>query len=505
MLKKIYNRKIKSLAKIFKNLKTKKKIIKKKYDFTLVICPPWSLHSPPLGPNYLSSFLNSKGYKTKILDLNIILYNKCVNIQKYWEYEFKDNWLDELCFRSLYNKFSEEIEKFISQITDSECKLIGFSTYQNNIMMIIELVSKIKKRRPDIKIVVGGPSCSIERERKLFYKSLIDFIVIGEGEETLCELLEYMKRKENLHKLSKIPGLIVTHINKNHNFIERSPLDVRYMAYYNNDIKTIKNYSNPPTVSIFMSKGCIMNCSFCNDKNLMGKYRVRPAEQVMNEIRYYVKNNILSLSFNDLLINGNIKELEKLCDFIIADNLKISWVANALASENLILKRLRKIKKAGCEALMFGIESGSNRILKDMKKFITIDNVEKVLRNCKKVGIETWVNLIVGYPTENEEDFKKTIKFVEKNAKYITKILNANQCSVLYNSDLMLNREKYGVEIPDNENISEMMWYTKDRKNTWKVREKRLKILLKKAKDLGIPVNQSNLKVLDHYRKKGII
>ncbi len=501
-VRKVYDKKSENLSKIFKYFKVKTKNIKNKYDLLLIVCPPWGLSSPPLGPSYLSSFLNSKGYKTKVLDLNIILHNKSKDMQKYWEYNFKDYWLDQSSFEILYNQFSEEIEEFISQIIDTKCKLIGFSAYQNNIKVIIKLAFKIKKINPNIKIIVGGPSCSIERERKNFYKPFIDFIVIGEGEKTLCDLLKYLKNRVSTNRLSKIPGLIIPSLIKNKNFIERSPLNPNEMVNYRNNIELTKKYSNPPMISMFMSKGCIGKCTFCNDRNLMGKYRVRPAEQVINEIKYYVDNGITLIIFNDLLINGDIKELEKLCDLIIKDNISIFWTANVIALKNLTLKRMRKIKKAGCSTFMMGIESGSNKILKDINKLTTPETIEKVLRDCKKAGIKTWVNFIIGYPTETEEDFKQTLKFIEKNAKYMDKILNANMCCVEYNSELMSNRDKWGIELPDDKNMAEMTWYTKDGKNNIQIRKRRLKILLKKAKSLGLPVEQTNLKVIDNYMKK---
>ena len=100
-----------------------------------------------------------------------------------------------------------------------------------------------------------------------------------------------------------------------------------------------------------------------------------------------------------------------------------------------------------------------------------------------------------------KRDFKNQL---EKNAQYINKILNANACCVLYNSDLMLNRDKYMIELPDNDAV-ELMWYTKDGKNTIEIRKRRLEILLKKSKDLGLFVEQTNLKVIDDYMKKLII
>ena len=140
-----------------------------------------------------------------------------------------------------------------------------------------------------------------------------------------------------------------------------------------------------------------------------------------------------------------------------------------------------------------------------MRKPINIENCKRILKDCKKLNISTWVNFIVGYPTESKEDFKKTIEFIEKNFMFIDKILSANTCCAIRNSDMMLNKKKYNIITPNNDKLEEMKWYTKDGKNTLKVREKRLKILLKKSKSLGIPVEQTNLKVINYYREKGMI
>jgi len=500
----IHNREIERCINISKNLKIKKNNIKKKCDIIFVICPPWSLSMPPLGASYITSFLKSRGISSKILDLNIILYKKDEKMQRYWSYDLKDEWTNKKSLDFLCSKFSDEIEKFISEAISTNCNLIGFSTYQNNIRIILRLAYEIKKRKPKIKIVIGGPSCSIKEERWLFYKSFIDFIVIGEGEETLVELIERLNKKERLNRLSSIPGLMVFPFKKKF-FIERKPLDQKEMKFYRNDINMVKNYNDATIVPMFMSKGCICKCVFCNDRKLMGPYRVRPAEQVVEEIKYYLKGGINNLSFTDLLINGNIAELERFCDIIIDENITIHWTANALASENLTYEILNKIKKAGCDNLIFGIESGSNKVLNDMRKPIKIENCKRILKDCKKLNIGTWVNFIVGYPTESKEDFKKTIGFIEENYMFIDKILNANTCCTIHNCDMMLNKEKYNIITPDNDMLEEMKWYKKDGKNTLEFREKRLKILLKKAKYLGIPVEQTNLRIIDYYRKQGLI
>jgi len=234
----------------------------------------------------------------------------------------------------------------------------------------------------------------------------------------------------------------------------------------------------------------------------MGKYRTRSPEDVVEEIKTYVTKGIKHFTFNDLLINGDVFVLEEMCDKIIKERLNIDWIANAIPMKNLTKKRLRKMKNAGCNTLMFGVETGSERVLKDMGKYFTVKDAKKVLRNSRKIGITTWVNFMVGYPTEQKEDFQKTLRFVEKNRRNISKICVANMCGVMYNSKLMDRRKEYDVVFPEDDAVTEIMWYTKDKKNTYEIRRERLKIMLQKFKELDLEVHQHNLNDWEQYYKE---
>jgi len=461
--------------------------IQNKYDVVLVLCPPWSVDYPPTGINYLKSYVVKKGFSVKFIDFNLHLYKKKRRLRKYWKLEFANYWTIKKKFEKLIRNFDKDIKDLI-YFLNKNTSVVGFSAYQNNIKFIVEIAKRIKQKNPNIKTIVGGPSCLIERERKYFKNKYFDYIIIGEGEEPLVNILKSDDKNKNL------PGVLIP--GKENEFIHQDKFELKNMEW-SKDLD-FENYFAKDRISIFLSKGCIGKCSFCNDRNLMGKFRTRPPRDVIEEIRYYVSKGIRNFAFNDLLINGDIEVLEDFCDLIIQKNIDIDWIANAIPMENLTKKILTKLKKSGCNILMYGVETGSQEVLDDMGKYFKIKIAENVLENSKKIGIQNWVNFIVGYPTETEEDFQQTLDFVDRNRKNIDKIAVAHMCGVMYNSDLMKKRHKYNILLPEDDTHAEIMWKTKDNKNNFDIRKKRLARLLRKFKELDLDVQQTNIHNWDH-------
>ncbi len=463
---------------------------KKKYDIILILCPPWDINYPPTGINYLKGYTEKAGFNIKLIDINLELFKKYKKLRKYWRDELKENWTDPEKFTKLYSYFSSDINKIINEVS-SKTSVVGFSAYQDNIRFILTLAEKLKKI--GIKIIVGGPSCYVERERKLLKNGAVDYIIIGEGEKPLTTLLRTINKKNP----PTIPGVLIP--KNKESYIPQSQLDLDSLTWSKN--MDPGEYDNKDTISLLLTKGCIGNCTFCNDKNLMGgEFRARNSKQVYEEIKYYHKKKINNFIFNDLLINGDIYSLTKLCDLIIRDKkLTINMVANAIPMKNLTKKTLTKLSSAGFNTLIFGIETGSDEVLKDMKKYFTIRTAENVLKTSKEVDINNWINLMVGYPTETEDDFNMTLSFLERNKENIDRIHGANMCNILYNSTLMNKKEEYDIILPANEYLTEVMWHTKDKKNTYDIRKRRLKILMDKIKELGLEIKQTNYHAFEEY------
>ena len=165
--------------------------------------------------------------------------------------------------------------------------------------------------------------------------------------------------------------------------------------------------------------------------------------------------------------------ISKLCDLIISNGLKINWGGMGLIRGEMDVALLRKMMQAGCNCIGYGLESGSQKIIDKMGKGFKMEVAERVIRDTYSVGIETILGIIVGFPGETEDDFKDTLRFVERNRNHISWIHSPSECSIGCNSYMHMNSDKFDV-ILDSDNGEN--WRSKDGTNTHTRRQKRIKI-----------------------------
>lgn len=229
---------------------------------------------------------------------------------------------------------------------------------------------------------------------------------------------------------------------------------------------------------IVTSRGCPFNCAFCENRTLWGKHRFRSAENVLKEMKYAnEKYGVDDFLFADSLINGNIKELGKLCDLIIESGLKIKWQGLCSFRKEMSMKLLKKMYDSGCHLLFYGLESGSQKVLNEMNKKTHVKNIEKILRYTHEAGIATRVAFVIGFPTETTLDFIKSVLLFIKLRSAIN-VAAIYSCAINPASDLYLNPNKYGIDAKTLYNEKEYMndilsvasWKTKDGRNTSAIR-----------------------------------
>lgn len=454
-------------------------------DILLIICPAWDYKMPPIGLAYLSSYLKHNGLNPKILDLNIKFYNQAKEFYKrLWRTTNVRCWMEEDSFNNIFREFKDQLDIYIKKIISANIRLIGFSILRSNLRFTIEVAKQIRSLDKDIKIIFGGHSCSIEGERETIPEGLVDAFVIGEGEETLCDIVTTAKKGG---RLTGIPNTLVWENGKYFKSIERpliSDLDtIPYPTY--SEFNLQEYYSS--TIPLLGSRGCLRRCSFC-DERYWKKFRTRSAEHIFSEIKYHYKNyKVKDFKFNDLACNFDLDNLERLCELIINSGYDISWLSDAVVRKDMPFELFKKMKKSGCYVLRWGIESGSNRILKKMRKGFTIDEAEEFLEMSYKAGIINFVNIIVGFPGETEEDFLQTIEFLRKNERFIDVIPILDVCHVTPGSDLECNPDKYDIILPRENCWS--TWFGLDG-NTCTLRKERLFQMISAIHDLDIDFNE---------------
>jgi radical SAM superfamily enzyme YgiQ (UPF0313 family) len=166
--------------------------------------------------------------------------------------------------------------------------------------------------------------------------------------------------------------------------------------------------------AMLTSRGCPFGCSFCVSSRLFGGYwRGRSPENVLDEIKsVYEDYKIRNIEFIDDTFTLNINRAEKICEGMIKQGLDISWGASSRV-DTITRGLAEKMRKAGCWILFLGIESGCQRILNAIGKKITIEHVKKAVKTVKQAGIKVLGSFILGFPEDNAESIKQTIKFAK--------------------------------------------------------------------------------------------
>ncbi|MBU1088061.1 MAG: B12-binding domain-containing radical SAM protein [Candidatus Omnitrophica bacterium] len=421
----------------------------------LVNCPPWGVVMPPLGIAYLSAYLKSKGAQADVFDLNLNLYEQAdVKQGLFWQLDEINRIKPANIAENIYQAFEAHIDQFVQSLADYG--IIGFST--NNLISAIFagfVAEKIKRRFADKIIILGGPGIYHSWDRKTVDKKNIDFFIIGEGEEALLKFINEFKINRSPEYLcSKVSGLLYAQESADVHYLPWQPVknlnSLAYPTFEEFDLSKYNYNSQYHPLPLLISRGCINQCSYCIDWYICFGFRMKRPEKIIEEMKYLKqKYNITHLEFNDLLCNGNLYLLDKLCKQIKQENLDLTWISYAAIRKNMTQELLDAMKQAGCDSLCYGIESGSDAILGQMNKHYTAADAQEVIRRTFKAKIQVSLNIIVGFPGETEADFIQTIEFIQSNRQYIAQVTNVSSFVLMPGSDVGIYPQRFGVKFLD--------------------------------------------------------
>lgn len=385
----------------------------------LVICPPFWLKAPSLGPEHLKNFVQNKKTRVDIYDLNMYFF--CLlGIPK-------QTWLrlNEHFEENLYDLIENKLGKHLKKVTQllSRYDFIGFSLFRRNKNFTFRLANNLKNNMGK-KLIFGGPQI---REINPDILPPNSIIVEGEGEKSFHQIISS---------------------NKDHYFGYNEIEDLDTLPLLNFKNYNLKNYK--PILPLISSRGCIKRCLFCSEWSLYKRFRQHSVEYMIDQIQYLLKlYSINYFSFQDSLINADLKWLENFCKEIINRKLKIHWEAQLIIRNDMNRDLCKLMKKAGCFNLFIGLESGSDKILKAMKKGFSTSQAHSFLLKLKKAELSFEVSLIIGYPEEQFLDFKKTLLFLKEHKTIIPKIAQIStfipyEGSLIYkeNPELITDHER---------------------------------------------------------------
>ncbi len=419
-------------------------------EVVLVVCPPWQTKMPPLGAAYLASYLDSKGVVVQVEDLNVALFNSCRRENKrLWDISMLNQYSPAGLGKIFVDSFRSELDAFLDRICLSKADIVGFSTTAASINVAVFLAHELKKRDPAKIAVIGGPGCfwdtgSVDPLR------IVDMFVVGEGELPLYEIVSKHRKDKNLSALKSIQGTILNIDKSLYPCLPPNPAknlnEIPYPKFIEFDLTQYSKASLYSPLPILTSRGCINKCRFCVDHTMNHPYRYRDPVGVLEEIKFLVTTyKQRDFEFNDLLCNGNLRQLEELCDLIAKEQLDITWTSYATVRNGMSRELCQKMKKAGCKFICYGFESGSDGVLKKMNKYYTSSDAAACLRNTSEAGIQVGINIILGYPGETEGEFYETCSFVKANKRFINMISNISTCVLMPDTELVRNLEIHGV------------------------------------------------------------
>lgn len=305
------------------------------------------------------------------------------------------------------------LDDYIKEIQEFETDIlivnIALPSLENDFLFCDEA----KKLRPNMKIIGVGPC--FEQDEILNMQNSIELGIICNPEVVTDELLMQNKPLEIIKNLVwKNESGEWIHNEKDVDNLDLStlPLPARELV---DNTKYIRPDSGEPQALIRVEKGCPFGCFFCTAANVSGqKVHYRNIDNVIEEIKdcYYNYNIRQYILFADIF-TFNKKWVTELCNKIIKLNIDITWLVNSRV-DTVDGETLKLMKKAGCEYICFGVESGSDEILLKMGKKITTKQIKKTHKLAKKAKLKTIAHCIVGLPWETEKTAKETRDFLKK-------------------------------------------------------------------------------------------
>jgi radical SAM superfamily enzyme YgiQ (UPF0313 family) len=288
----------------------------------------------------------------------------------------------------------------------------------------LDISQFVKSIDPTVKVVWGGVHPSLFPDQTLANDN-IDIVVKGEGEITFYELVERLKNNESIEGL---PGIIYKKdgqmvVGPVRPFIE----DLDELPHLPYDIVEIEKYRASglfagPSLTFFTSRGCPFPCAFCYNRIYnSGRWRAFSAKSTMDRIEHIVKKyGVRKFFIQDDNFIVNIKRFWELMDEMTARDLNIEWACLGVRIDTLKKigdEGLQKMVRAGCRDIDIGIESGSPRVLKMIKKYIDLELVLDVNRMLAKYPINSKCTFIIGFPGESEEEVQSTVNFAVRMVK----------------------------------------------------------------------------------------
>lgn len=334
----------------------------------------------PIGLGYINAVLRKEGYPTQLANFS----------QTSWK----------------------EIESLLATL---QPEVLGISQLTHNRFESLKLAELAKKINPSTVVVFGGPHATHQFQEILARQTVVDVVVMGEGEDTFLDLMNTISRKGK-SSLCEVKGIAFRKDGAVISTAPRPPIadldSIPFPAGYFD--RGIGVDIHRQLEFIVTSRGCPAVCVFCSSPLFWGRsLRLRSPRAVVDEIRMIRdRYGLLYFSIRDDTFTVDKGRVMEFCRLLLEEKVHILWNCqsrvNAVDEEMLLA-----MKRSGCECIQFGVESGSPRVLKALGKRITTEEVRRAAAAVRQAGIHLSIYLITGVADETDEDLKASIRLIE--------------------------------------------------------------------------------------------
>ncbi len=334
------------------------------------------LNSTPIGLAYIAAVLRKAGHTVEVLDMP---------------------------------SQALKPEAAVQAVKQYKPEVIGCSAATVGYVPALRALTLCKQYNPDVTTILGGIHATFRDVNAAAHES-VDYVVRNEGEHTMMNLLDCIekgKSPQDVRGITYHEGTVVRNDDAPLVFnLDALPLPAH-------DLFPLSHYPDYGMVAINTSRGCAHECIFCSTRHMFKKYRFRSPESVIDELQYvhelYPEKKIL---VGDDTFTLNKKRALKICSLIREENLDIDWNCETRV-DTIDSELLTELKRAGCYAVYYGLESGSQKNLDRVKKGTTVKKGIQAVRKAFSAGIDQiLVGFIIGFPWETEADIGESIQLV---------------------------------------------------------------------------------------------
>jgi anaerobic magnesium-protoporphyrin IX monomethyl ester cyclase len=298
------------------------------------------------------------------------------------------------------------LEETVKEILSFDPDVMGISITMSPTAPFGKKVAQKVKQALNIPVIVGGTHATFAAE-DLAAHPFIDIVVLHEGELTFQEIVKYIQGDTNLSTIKGIAfqnngNTVKTEVREPIKNLDEIPFPARHL---------LPDHSIYSRKHILSSRGCVFKCIYCAS-SAMNQYRWRPRspENVLKEMEVMASTYAPTFYFADDNFPVNRERTISLCRKIVETNLSANWACLSRIEFMDDPDLLQVMARAGCKEIFIGAESGSDTVLKEMKRNYTAEDIKRVVKLCNHTGISTTVSFIVGNPFEKLEDVRKTFE-----------------------------------------------------------------------------------------------